>query len=79
MQFAFLLQVAEQGCADAATLAAIVPGADQADLIEGVDDLLHHGLLQGRAESVGLLENLVAHGWLLMTSTGRRWLDADVA
>jgi hypothetical protein len=79
VQFVVLLQIAEQGCADVAALAAIVPGTDQGDLMEAVEDLLDHGLLQGRAEPLGVLDNLVAHGWLLMTSTGRRWLDADVA
>jgi hypothetical protein len=72
------LQIAEQSFADAATLAAIVPGADQGDLMESVEDLLDYGLLQGRAEPLGLLDNLVAHGWLLNTN-GSRWLDADVA
>jgi hypothetical protein len=41
--------------------------------------VLDHGLLEGRAELLGVLDNLVAYGWLVTTSMGRRWLDADVA
>jgi hypothetical protein len=78
VQFAVLLQIAEQGCADRETLASIVPGAGQRDLAAAVDDLLHHGLLHGPPEPRDSLD-LLTCGLLLMTSSGRRWLDADVA
>jgi hypothetical protein len=76
VQFVVVLQIAEQGTADRATLAAIVPGAEQHDLTDAVEDLLDDGLLQRPSGLRDSIDNLVAHGRLLLTSTGRRWLDA---
>jgi hypothetical protein len=79
VQFAVLLQIAEQGCADGDTLAAVVLGAGQRDLSQAIHDLVDHGLLQCPPRHRGSLDKLAALGRLLMTSTGRRWLDAEVA
>jgi hypothetical protein len=76
VQFVVVLQIAEQGTADRARLAAIVPGAEQHDLTDAVEDLLDDGLLQGPSGLPDSIDSLVAHGRLLLTSTGRRWLDA---
>jgi hypothetical protein len=79
VQLAVLLQIAEHGCADRKTLAAMVVGAGQRDLIQAITELVEHGLLHCPPQRRDPLDALAALGRLLMTSTGRRWLDADVA
>ena len=79
VQHVLLLLIAEHGYADQATLATILPDTDRRDLIEAVEALLEHGLLRAPPQPPDSLATLAAQGLLLITFTGRRWLDADVA
>jgi hypothetical protein len=76
-QFAVLLQIADHGGADRATLAAMVPGSTGRVLREALEDLLADGSIQGPATRQDRIQDLAAEDVLQLTPKGRQRLDED--
>ena len=76
-QFAVLLQIADHGGADRATLAAMVPGSTGRVLREALEDLLAEGSIRGPAARQDAIQDLAAEDLLRLTPKGRQRLDED--
>jgi hypothetical protein len=76
-QFAVLLQIADHGGADRATLDAMMPGIDERVLSEALEHLLADGSIQGPAARKGRVQELAAEDLLHLTPKGRQRLDED--
>jgi hypothetical protein len=77
VRFAVLLQLAEHGSADAATTAAMVPGADERDLTMALENLLDDGSVEGPTASAQSLLELAQGGQLQLTALGVLGVDED--
>ena len=76
-QFAVLLQIADHGGADRATLAAMMPGTDGRVLREALESLLADGSIQGPSARQDRVHELAADDLLQLTPKGRQRLDED--
>ena len=75
--FAILRQIAEQGSADRATTAAMVPGAGERDFESALENLLDEGSIEAPVGRGDDLVELAGGGWLRLTERGRQRMDED--
>jgi hypothetical protein len=75
VHFAVLRQLAEHGTADRATTAAMVPGADERDLMMALENLLDDGSIEGPTTGAASLLELAAGGQLRLTALGTLRMD----
>jgi hypothetical protein len=77
VQFAVLLQLAENGTADRVTTATMVPGTDARDLTTALESLLDDGSIQGNTYRLTSMIEMAEGGHLTLTDVGRQRLDED--
>ena len=77
VQFAVLLQLAENATADQDTTARMCPDADVRDLEAALEHLLAQGAIEGPTPCGKSLVGLARTGSMSLTELGRQRLDED--